>query len=263
MTYAAHWARCWSLVGAVGVGLSFLMWEPVSVLTVFLTAALCAGILLVLLAPAAGPHSPLPVVRWSRIFARAGLAGAAVVALGALSTALPTVALPLALVALATCPPVVDQLRQWRRSAAGRATDRATDRETGHWTRGNPASAGRGLVHDGPGPNEADEAAGTGSSSGSSPAPAERPLDVTSTAVREMTDAELCREWRHSFVTLQAARLPHELARVVAQRQVYLDEMERRSPTALQAWLESGARAAGGPDRFLTQWRHDDQSDAA
>lgn len=237
MTYAAHWARCWSLVGAVGVGLSFLMWKPLSVLTVFLTAALCAGILLVLLTPAAGAHSPLPVVRWSRIFARAGLAGAAVVALGAVSTALPTVALPLALVALATCPPVVDQLRQWRRSAAGPE-----------------------LVHDGFG---AEEAAGTGWSSGSSPAPVERPLDVTSAAVREMSDAELCREWRHSFVTLQAARSPHGLARVVAQRQVYLDEMERRSPTALQAWLESGARAAGGPDRFLTRRRHDDQSDAA
>lgn len=252
MTYAVHWARCWSLVGAVGVGLSFLLWKPVNVLTVFLTAALCAGILLVLVAPAEGSHSPLPVVRWSRIFARAGLAGAAVLALGALSTALPTVALPLALVALATCPPVVDQLRQWRRSAAGRAT--------GAWTPGAPASAGRELVHDGPGP---DEAAGTGRSSGSGPAPVERPLDVTSAAAGEMTDAELCRVWRHSFVTLQAARSPHELARVVAQRQVYLDEMERRSPTALQAWLESGARAAGGPDRFLTKRRHDDQSDAA
>jgi hypothetical protein len=49
---------------------------------------------------------------------------------------------------------------------------------------------------------------------------------------------------------------------VVAQRQVYLDEMERRSPSGLRAWLESGARAAGGPERFLGK-RRDDQTDAA
>jgi hypothetical protein len=79
-----------------------------------------------------------------------------------------------------------------------------------------------------------------------------------------MSDRELCREWRHSFVTLQSARSPQDRLRVVAQRQVYLDEMERRSPTALQAWLDSGARAAGGPDRYLTRQRGtDDQSDAA
>jgi hypothetical protein len=93
------------------------------------------------------------------------------------------------------------------------------------------------------------------------PALTDHRLDVTDAAARAMTDRELCREWRHSFVTLQSARTAEELARVVAQRQVFLDEMERRSPTALKAWLDSGARAAGGPERFLTRRPHDDRSD--
>lgn len=230
MTYAAHWARCWSLIGAVGIGLSFLVWEPLSVLTVFVTAAVCAAVLLVLLTPDAAPRTTLSAVRWTRILARAGLAGATVVALGAVSTAVPALALPAVLVALATCPAVVDHVREWRRSRAAAHVTPVRD--------GWPEQ---------PLPDR--------------PAPADRPLDVTDAAARAMTDQELCRQWRHSFVTLQSARSAQELARVVAQRQVYLDEMERRSPTALKAWLDSGARAAGGPERFLTRRPHDDRSD--
>jgi hypothetical protein len=32
----------------------------------------------------------------------------------------------------------------------------------------------------------------------------------------------------------------------------YLDQLEDRDAPALAAWLASGARAASGPDRFLT-----------
>ncbi len=263
MTYAARWAGFWSLVGAVGVGLSFLVWRPLSVVTVFLTATLCAGVLLVLLAPATGPHSPMAAVRWARICARAGLAGAAVVALGAVSTALPAVALPLALAALATSPAIVDHLQRWRRASAvgGPSSRPADDLIPGD----QPWAARPSMVHDGPAfdPQSADDPAGPVGPAPPAPGSAARPPDVTSAAAREMTDADLCRQWRRSFVTLQSAQTPGERARVVAQRQVYLDELERRSPTALQAWLASGARAAGGPDRFLTRPQRDDQSDAA
>ncbi len=34
-------------------------------------------------------------------------------------------------------------------------------------------------------------------------------------------------------------------------RQGCLDELERRHPSALHAWLDSGARASEGPERFL------------
>lgn len=74
---------------------------------------------------------------------------------------------------------------------------------------------------------------------------------VTHDLVRRMTDAELCHAWRRSFVTLQQARGLHLRARVVQARQLLLDEVDARHPAELQAWLVSGARAAGGPDRFI------------
>ena len=69
--------------------------------------------------------------------------------------------------------------------------------------------------------------------------------------VREMTDAEICHAWRNTFVKLQDARGLHLRAALVQVRQLLLDEIEARHPAGLQAWLASGARAAGGPDRFI------------
>jgi hypothetical protein len=243
MRYTACWARFWSLVGAIGVGLSFLVWKPVSVLTVFLTAVLCVGVLLVLVAPAAGPDSPLATVRWSRIATRAGLAGAGVVALGAFCATLPALALPLASVALLSSPWFVERVQSWRDLGPADAAPAPPSIQDAGAPRVRPVAM----------------AAPT-----SRPAPGVCRLDVTSAEAEAMTDRELCREWRQTFVALQSARSPHELLRVVAQRQVYMDEMERRRPNGLEARRDSGARAAGGPERFLThQPRTDDQSDAA
>jgi hypothetical protein len=243
MMYAAHWARFWSLVGAVGVGFSFLVWEPLSVLSVFITASVCAGVLLAMVAPAPGPHSPLPAVRWSRIAARAALLGGGAVAVGAFSAVLPAAALPLVLAAVLSSPVCLDHVRRWRdtrRSAVGQTTQVPGTLD------GRPAEESLDGAQEPP----------------PWPGPTGCRLDVSPASAQELTDEELCREWRRSFVTLTSARSSRDLGLVVAQRQIYLDEMDRRSPSALQAWLASGARAAGGPDRFLTQ-RHDDQSDAA
>ena len=70
-------------------------------------------------------------------------------------------------------------------------------------------------------------------------------------SVRALSDAELCRAWRVSFGALDAAMTAGARARVVALRQSYLDEIDRRHPTGLAAWLSSGARAAGNPTRYL------------
>ncbi|HET9830040.1 MAG TPA: hypothetical protein VFQ11_16230 [Nocardioidaceae bacterium] len=245
MTYPTIWARCWSLVGAVGVGLSFFVWRPVGVVTVFATAALCAGLLLALLAPAARPQSQVTAVRWSRVASRAGLAGAGVVAVGGYSAVLPALAIPLVLGFLASHPWCLDIVRRWRsqhrpaQPSAERAPgrDAGGDLETPEVTEGVAALPAR-------------------------PAPGQQRPEVTAVTAQQLSDQELCRAWRHSFVTLQDCRSAPERARVVAQRQVYLDEMERRSPSGLRAWLESGARAAGGPERFLGKGQ-DDQTDAA
>jgi hypothetical protein len=74
---------------------------------------------------------------------------------------------------------------------------------------------------------------------------------VTREQVRAMDTDELCRCWRVSYLSLVAARRAHELAEVLRVRQLYLDELHRRHPTALEAWFAAGGRAASGPERFL------------
>lgn len=69
--------------------------------------------------------------------------------------------------------------------------------------------------------------------------------------VEGLDDVALCRAWRRSYVLLSQAHTNGARAEYVALRQQYLDEMERRNAAALQSWLRSGPRAAGGPERYL------------
>lgn len=71
-------------------------------------------------------------------------------------------------------------------------------------------------------------------------------------AAQAMSDQQLCRAWRQSLWTLGVSSTAVEQLAVVLQRQSFLDEMEARHDTALREWLASGARASGGPERFLT-----------
>jgi hypothetical protein len=64
-------------------------------------------------------------------------------------------------------------------------------------------------------------------------------------------DLQLCRLWRDSFWVMRKPP-PGTVLRLVALRAACLDELERRDAAALHAWLESGARASGGPERYLT-----------
>lgn len=77
--------------------------------------------------------------------------------------------------------------------------------------------------------------------------PAEAVLVVTD----DLTDSDLCTAWRSSYVALDRAIGPREKLRAVEIREVLLDELERRDPIGLEAWFRSGARPAGGPDRYL------------
>lgn len=72
--------------------------------------------------------------------------------------------------------------------------------------------------------------------------------------VHELTDAELCRAWRASYVALdRLLKTPNTVqqARWIARRQQYLDELEHRNPHGFHRWLQSGARPAGDPSRYL------------
>jgi hypothetical protein len=66
-----------------------------------------------------------------------------------------------------------------------------------------------------------------------------------------LSDRELCRVWRVSFCALQDARTALAKERIFTLRHAYLKELERRDPDAIRAWLAAGARAAGGPEKFL------------
>jgi hypothetical protein len=153
--------------------------------------------------------------------------------------AVPYLALPLIGLAFLSSPWVVERLERWRGDDAPQ--------------RAYP----RGVAGPSPVPDSTPDV-GT-----LTVAPVHISLDEMRATASGLTNSELCREWRRSFVRLQSARSFGDRCYVVALRQVYLDEMDRRSPTAFQAWLASGARAAGGPDRYLAVERRDGHSDAA
>ncbi|MGY4768734.1 hypothetical protein ACXC9Q_17625 [Kribbella sp. CWNU-51] len=66
-----------------------------------------------------------------------------------------------------------------------------------------------------------------------------------------LTTAELCRQWQESYEALRVATTAAARLRIVEARQHYLDELERRDPIGLTAWLGASASAAGDPSRFL------------
>ena len=74
---------------------------------------------------------------------------------------------------------------------------------------------------------------------------------LTHDTVRQMSDAAICRAWRDTFEALQRARGLHLRTLIVETRQLLLDEVADRHPVQVQAWLESGAHTAGGPERFI------------
>ncbi|QNN51868.1 hypothetical protein [Nocardioides mesophilus] len=63
---------------------------------------------------------------------------------------------------------------------------------------------------------------------------------------------DLCLAWQSSFLALKRCTTPEARLRVVAERQACLDELERRDPEALHAWLDDGARAASTPNKYLS-----------
>lgn len=75
------------------------------------------------------------------------------------------------------------------------------------------------------------------------------PEDPTETLA--LSDADLCRAWRASFTALQRADSPSQRLRIAEARRNYLDELDRRHPHGTEAWLASGARAAGDPTKFM------------
>ena len=80
---------------------------------------------------------------------------------------------------------------------------------------------------------------------------------------RELTDEELSQRWRASCLYLRRRPSSAHVMRALEQRQIYLDEFERRYPGAFAAWLTSGAgtlddltphASRGGDDHAWINW---------
>lgn len=75
-------------------------------------------------------------------------------------------------------------------------------------------------------------------------------------SIATLSDRELLRLWRSTFWDLRGRLSKDAVLDTVARRQQYLDELERRNPAAVQAWLASEARAWVGPEKFFGDDHH-------
>ena len=66
-----------------------------------------------------------------------------------------------------------------------------------------------------------------------------------------LDNRQLCRLWRDSFWLVRQPSSPGAMLCRVNLRKACLDELERRDADALHAWLDSGARASSGPEKYL------------
>ena len=68
----------------------------------------------------------------------------------------------------------------------------------------------------------------------------------------KFTDEQLCTQWHDTYLPLQGPLSPRDAIGIVQQRQRCLDELERRHPEGLRAWLGSSAWASSSPLPYLT-----------
>jgi hypothetical protein len=68
---------------------------------------------------------------------------------------------------------------------------------------------------------------------------------------RLLTDEELCQAWCASCQVARTVTSPRRLKVVAQERRSYLDELQRRHPLAVEAWLAGPATADGDPMPYL------------
>lgn len=223
MSASGTWTYACAVLVGIGDGLALLEWSPVVAGLTTVLLSGCVAAVVAVVRPA--PGGPSPARRAWAVDVAAGslLAGGGAVTLLALATASPCCALLLALTATLTAPPVV---RRVRRRLRPRAPVGPPARPQAPWDTGL-----RSLT--------------------------------TAAAVSRLADSELCVLWRRTFWQLTSHQAPDALLATVLLRQACLDELTRRNPTAVRAWLESGGRASGGPERFWVTGRSHGDADAA
>jgi hypothetical protein len=219
MTYRRCWQLLWGAVALSILAPAVLFWSPGAVVKVLsFTTIFSAAVIAVLSSPThrATRVSAAGCWRVVRVAFAIGLGAVAAIALAQLSF---PAALLLVLAALGTAPGSV-------RYAAGQMR-----------TRGWLATSAMDVVPEEP-----------------SPVVPSRP-ESDARRLEALTTAQLCDTWRRSLSTLCAARDVRTRLLAVHLREACLDELERRDPEGIRAWLGSGP--SGSPDRFLGRRRTD------
>ncbi len=71
--------------------------------------------------------------------------------------------------------------------------------------------------------------------------------------LHDLSDEQLCRRWRASFRASQRQQSsPVKLIAAVAERQMFLEELERRNSSGFAAWLAAGPGAVDDPLPYLS-----------
>ncbi len=223
--YRDFWVTTAGVLATVGLWEAVASWPVSGLLFTFTTAAVCTAAMV--WAATLGKDRP-----WAlrRVVAWGMAASSCLIALAGLTLLLGAAAAPCLAMMVACSPPVVRRLRDLLKTQHPRG-ERARQSDSPGAppvTRADPAPPVSEPKHD-----ELWEPT---------------PLRLSP---RALDDAQLCWAWRISYVTLQRSTTPMQRLRVVQQRQHYLDELERRNPAGVAAWLASGARAAGDPSRYV------------
>jgi hypothetical protein len=242
LRYERIWRVAVGLLATIGVVASLVLVAPATNVVTFLISAFTVGAAYLSLGLARELSSAELVsttTRW------AGLGGLVALAISgyAASAGLETVVL-LGLI-IATSPPVA--VRLWPQLAEV-ATGKLEPRP-----RPSTAPSPRRTAAKKPPPQLA-----------SSPVAVAPPIDLpeprylvaVARCLCELSDEELCLAWRRSFKQLQTAAGADRRSAMADVRRAYLDELERRQPEAFDAWIASGARAAGDPARFFLEADH-------
>jgi hypothetical protein len=213
--YRAVWTTVWGVLALVGAGATLVL-SPGALVFLFVTFAVSGA----LMTPAVVSDYVQRPLRERRRLTTTGamVGGTTVSAFVGHAVVLGAGVFALCLLALASSPPAVSAYGRWLRAAP------------------TPSQAqldamARGLAY---------------------ASPDYVPIQPIP-ELRLLTDEQLCRRWRSSYVALQSAVSAARMMRTVEERQRCLDELERRNATGLAAWLASGARAAGNPLPYISE----------
>jgi hypothetical protein len=221
------WQLAWSVLAAAGIGLAILEWSGIGVVPA-LALLVGLGWFLRQMVFAGNPATmPWPARAARRVVARPLPLAMGIVAVGALAAVSTGLAVVAVLAAVLTSP-LVARARRPGRAGWATLTSDPTQGCTPDSTEPLTASVDLGdysrlTLHQPPSPLEG------------------------------LDDRQLCRLWRESFWDLGSPAPAPTLLRIVLIRQACLDELELRDAAALQAWLDSGARASGGPEKFMAR----------